>query len=342
MLSEILPFALLAAELYLVFVWVRDIASRRVVSARYRLYLAAAPCLLGALVLGGLAAAVMVGAPTPWEHTQKFEIAALVLGAVLYGLSVQLNEENTRFREEALQLYKRLGPTGVLAAAAATLPAIGGIFIFIYLNPLADWLKDLGPSGIYVYMIGFMIFAGLALLPTYAQAILGGWAFGFWLGLGAALVGFVGAAVIGFVVAAFTSGDRVVVIVNEKPKWAAVYRALLGGGFWRTLGLVTLLRLPPNSPFAMTNLVMAATRVPPAPYVLGTLIGMTPRTAVVVWAASHIASLEDLSKPGWFLLVSLVLAVIIMMILSQIANRAIANVTGAEPSRSDSPAATGG
>ena len=77
---------------------------------------------------------------------------------------------------------------------------------------------------------------------------------------------------------------------------------LLRSGFWKAALIVTLLRLPPNAPFAATNVTMAALRVPVGPYLLGTLAGLAPRTSAVVVLGAGLSAL-DFSSPrqaGWF------------------------------------------
>lgn len=225
-------------------------------------------------------------------------------------------------------VLRRLGPAGPLAVIAATLPAIGGFALLWQLNAVGPWLKSHGAVGVLLYIVGFSVFAGLALLPTYAQAVLGGWAFGFALGFPAALSGFFGGALLGYGVARRATGRRVVQLIDEKPKWRAVYAALLESGFWRTSLIVTLLRLPLNSPFAITNLVMAATRVPPLAFGIGTLVGMAPRTAAAVFIA---AQLQELTLEGtpqrWMWLASLAATLVALAVIGHIANRAVARVT---------------
>lgn len=230
---------------------------------------------------------------------------------------------------------RRLGPAGPLALAAATLPALGGLLLLGLLNVVGPWLKAQGALGLGLYVLGFAVMAGLALLPTYAQAILGGWAFGFLLGYPAALGGFVGGAALGYLVGRRASGRRVLEIIDEHPKWRAIYEALVGRGFWRTLGIVALLRLPPNSPFAMTNLVMAATRVPLGAYLLGTLGGMAPRTGLAVYAAAGLRELTfdpaQAGRPAWLVGAGIVVTLGVVIVIGLLANRAVARVTGAAP-----------
>lgn len=224
---------------------------------------------------------------------------------------------------------RRLGPVGPLAVIAASLPAIGGFVLLGTLTWLAPWLRSHGELGIVLYVLGFAVLAGLALLPTYAQAVLAGWAFGRAAGTAAALCGICGAASIGYLIARRASGDRVVRLIEEQPKWQAVYDALIGSGPGKALLIVTLLRVPPNSPFAITNLVMAACRVRPLTYLVGTLLGIAPRTAVAVFIGAAASGL-DFSQPKqtWFFVGGIVVTLIVVGIIGLMANRAVAKVTG--------------
>lgn len=233
---------------------------------------------------------------------------------------------------------RRLGPLGPLAAIAITFPILGGFLTLYYIDTLGGWFRSHGDIGPLIYGLGFAVLGGLALLPTYAQSALGGWAFGITVGGIAALTGFTGAALLGYAIARSAGGDRALRIIDEHPKWKAVYHALVGSGFWRALLIVTLVRLPPNSPFALTNLVMAATRVPHAAYVLGTLIGLAPRTMVAVCLAAQLKafSLDELNRP-WLFSAGIVATIGAVVIIGMIANRAVARVTAtARPNGSQS------
>lgn len=228
-------------------------------------------------------------------------------------------------------MLKRLGPAGPLAMAAATLPLIGLFTLISTMSLVAPWLRNHAELGIAIYIAGFAILAGVALLPTHAAAIAGGWAFGFAVGFPAALAGFVGGALIGYAIARPVAGSRVVEIVSENKKWRAVYDTLLQSGFWKALLIVTLLRLPPNSPFAMTNVVLAATRVPLLTYFIGTTIGMMPRIAIIVWVSASVSQLDFGLGESWLMFgVGILITLVIFAIIALIARRAIVSVTAAE------------
>lgn len=199
---------------------------------------------------------------------------------------------------------KRLIATTALAILWGTTPPLWGFVLLAYLGPISEWLSEDPVQGIAIFASIFILAAGTGMLPTYAQAILGGWAFGFWFGFGASIVGFVGGAFVGWSIARLISGEGVEAWLDSKPKARIVREALVNDGFWRTLFIVTLLRLPPNSPFALSNLAMSASGVRLAPFLIGTGLGMAPRTAIACWiaaeGATHAADLQELVRDkGW-------------------------------------------
>lgn len=240
--------------------------------------------------------------------------------------------------EETLSsVARKLGPFSFLAAFAALMPAAAGLVLLGTLDPVGSWFRGHEVLGLGLYILAFMVLGGMAFLPTYSQAVLGGWAFGFAAGFPAAMAGFFGGSLIGYGVAHRLGGDRGYRLINEHPKWRAVREALVGGevgaGFVRTMLIVALLRFPPNSPFALTNLVMAAAKVPRLPFALGTLIGMTPRTAGAVYIATLIKG--SLSKdaikeatPVWVVVAGIASAIVVLGVIGWIANNAMKRVTG--------------
>lgn len=233
-------------------------------------------------------------------------------------------------------IWSRFGLAAPLALASLLLPPVGGFLLIGYMKSIAEYLRSHADSGPWLYAAAFATLAGMALLPTYAQSALGGFAFGMAIGFVAALAGFVGGAIIGYEIARGASGDKVMTTIESKPKWKAVREAFVSGrvgGFWKTLGMVALLRLPPNSPFALTNLVMASVRVPRAAFVMGTLIGMAPRTAAAVWVGAQAAQFTSADAPPdrmprWMLIAGIILGLTVLGVVGAIADRAVKKVTG--------------
>lgn len=228
----------------------------------------------------------------------------------------------------SLPMLKRLGPVAWLGVLASTLPPLGSIVLLTQLEAVSQWLRSHDIGGPLLYTAGFAILAGFALLPTYASAVLGGWAFGWQTGLVCAMAGFSGAAIIAYWGARRVSGDRVTRLLAEKPRWNIIAEALFRSSPFKTLLIIILVRLPPNSPFALTNLVLASVKVSFPIYLTGTVAGMLPRTAAVIYAASHVQqlTLEPERDWTWFAL-GLIVTVGVLVILWYISRRALQQLT---------------
>ena len=236
--------------------------------------------------------------------------------------------------------FRNLGPTGWLGLLNLIMPPLAGLALLWAMGAtnIGPWMKSHGAIAVVFYAVAFAVLAGLSLLPTYAQAALGGWAFGVAWGLPAALVGFVGGALIGYGLARRLSGDRIEAIIDKKPKWKAVRDALVGtsaqagdrnwrSNFWRSTGMIALLRLPPNSPFAFTNTLMASVKVPAVEFGLGTMLGMLPRTAIAVIIGAGLSTFSksnlESAAPKWLWAVGIGVTLAIVLIVGIIANKAI-------------------
>ena len=235
---------------------------------------------------------------------------------------------------------KQLRGTAILGILWTVCPGVLGLVLLGYLPAVADFLNSLGPWAWPVYVAIFMVSAGVGFLPTFGQAFLGGWAFGFWIGFPGAMLGFVGGSSIGYLIARTVSREKALATINAHPKAKAVRDALVGSGFWKTVGIVSLVRLPPNMPFSLTNLLMASSGVNFLAYLIGTAIGMAPRTAVAVWIMSR-AKLENPDANNMLNVITntpwqqkVLFGAVLVGVLSAliyIGNRAIAHVTTPGP-----------
>ncbi|MEO0651485.1 MAG: VTT domain-containing protein [Planctomycetota bacterium] len=228
--------------------------------------------------------------------------------------------------------YRDLRGTGALGIAWAVVPGILGGTLLWNLGAASDWLDAQGDTGRVLYVLVFSITAGLGLLPTYAQATLGGWLYGFAFGFPAALLGFTLASAVGYGVARLVAGDRVQQVLDRHPQAELIRRELVGQVSWRALFVITLLRVPPNSPFSLTNLALAAARVNVPIFLVGTLFGMAPRTAAYIGfaAAARSSGAEDIQSfvsdgPGWIVfVVGIVSLLAVFAILGKMAESVLA------------------
>ncbi|MFG0246986.1 MAG: TVP38/TMEM64 family protein [Phycisphaerales bacterium JB052] len=242
-----------------------------------------------------------------------------------------VNEPTPSESQESIgDIIKRLGPAAWLGIAWAVFPGVMGILLLTNMDFATRLLKgtETEPglplfAGLGVYVAIFIISAGLGLLPTYSQAILAGFAFGIAWGFPAALVGFGGASIIGYFIANRVARKKVEAEIHHHPKAEIVRDAFIRHGFMRALLILTLLRVPPNSPFALMNYVMSVSGVRLVPFLIATIVGMAPRTFAAVWIGSQVSSWDEVEKPKWLIIGGIVLAIAILVGLGKLANKAI-------------------
>jgi uncharacterized membrane protein YdjX (TVP38/TMEM64 family) len=250
----------------------------------------------------------------------------------------------TTTRERRREWFRQFGPTAILGLLWTVSPAILGGTLLVFLVPISEWFQSQGSPGWIVYVLFFVLSAGVGFLPTYGQSVLGGWTFGFAAGFPGAMVGFIGGSVIGYLISAGVSRHKIEDAIEGHPKGRAIRDALVGGRFWKTVAIVALIRIPPNSPFALTNLVLASSGAKLAPYLLGTALGMAlgmaPRTGIAVFVAAQAAGNGAKNtrqipqeQPWWVFPLTIGTVLVVLGVLGSIANRAISHITKAEGTR---------
>lgn len=228
---------------------------------------------------------------------------------------------------------RRLVASGILGLLWVTFPPLAGFYILFDLANIAEFLRKDPEHGFWAYVAVFAVSAGLGLLPTYSQAFLGGWVFGLKMGLAGAIMGFTGGAAIGYLFSRMVTGESVDRWIDGHRKGRVIRNALARGSLWRTFLVVTLLRLPPSSPFALTNFALGATRVPFWLAMLATPVGMLPRTAVVCFLAAAAVSsgATDIVKvyretPSWAFFGGIAASVVAIALIGWMAERALSQI----------------
>ncbi|CAA9380441.1 MAG: hypothetical protein AVDCRST_MAG64-604 [uncultured Phycisphaerae bacterium] len=179
--------------------------------------------------------------------------------------------------------------------------------------------------------VAFTLAGGLSLLPTYALSVIAGWSFGFPVGFATSVAGIVGAALVAYAIAQRASGQRFLAMIDENPSWAAVHHALLGGGFWRAVMIIVLLRMAPFPPFSITNLVMGAAHVKLSRFTLGTLLGMAPNAAIIAGAAAGLQQVSfKAAEQPWLIAGGAIAMLAVIAVIGRLAKRALEAVAHAE------------
>jgi uncharacterized membrane protein YdjX (TVP38/TMEM64 family) len=196
------------------------------------------------------------------------------------------------------------GPARVapVAIASLALPVTGSVVTVSAAPFVAPWLRAQGPAGVVYFVVAFAVLGAVAVAPTYSTSVIAGWTFGFRVGWAAVMLATTIGAILCYATARRVAGARVAAAFGDHPRWEVVRRALVEARGSKTLWLVVLLRVSPVLPFGTTNVLLATTRVPLTTYILGTLLGLAPRTGLITAAAAEAERLDLSAADSWWLL----------------------------------------
>lgn len=241
-------------------------------------------------------------------------------------------------------MLRRLGPAMILGVAWSILPSFAGVMLVLNMEPISVFLIGDGSStaqlilGVGIYTAAFIILAGFGCLPTVSQAILAGYTFGIALGLPAALIGFGGASLIGYELVQRVARQRVEQELNKSQKAIMVRDALLTASTRRAILIVSLLRASPSAPFALTNLFLGCLGVSRGVFVIGTIIGMTPRTlAAVIIGVSFTGWNGGFDQPRWVVVAGIVATIGALIVISKAAASALFKVSNQQSQEATAP-----
>lgn len=228
-----------------------------------------------------------------------------------------------------LDHVKALGPVVVtMVIISALLPATLGIAMLV--RATADASKGLAiidqwgtPLAALVAIALFAITTGSAIMPTYALSYACGVYFGQYWGGAVAILGAAFGALVGYAWGALLARNRVMQVVEANPKAAAIHASIVKRSLRDELLAVTLIRIPPNSPFALTNLVMSASGVRLVPYAIGSAIGIAPRTVAAVLIGAAVGEMSKRSEAGGRLkwAIGIAVAIVVFVILYRLFTR---------------------
>jgi uncharacterized membrane protein YdjX (TVP38/TMEM64 family) len=209
-----------------------------------------------------------------------------------------------------------------LSAAAAFLPVKEWVKVF------SEWVQTLGALGVVVFIAVYAL-ATVLFLPGWIFTVAAGLIFGVVGGTAVALAGAIIGSTLAFLCGRYLVRERVKAATKGNRKFAAIDDAI-GAQGWKIVGL---LRLSPLIPFNLSNYFYGVTAVAFWPYVLASAIGMLPGTLLYAYLGG--AGKATLSGSGdqsplkyVFLGVGLVATVIVTVIVSRTAKKALAK-TGA-------------
>ncbi len=213
----------------------------------------------------------------------------------------------------------------VLSTAAAFLPVKDWVKAF------SDWVQTLGALGVVLFILVYAL-ATVLFLPGWIFTVAAGLVYGVIAGTAIALAGAIIGATLAFLCGRYLVRKRVQAATKGNRKFAAIDKAI-GEQGWKIVGL---LRLSPLIPFNLSNYFYGVTAVGFWPYLLASAIGMLPGTLLYAYLGG--AGKAGLSGSGggsplkYVLLgVGLIATIIVTVIISRAAKKALAKSGAAKP-----------
>jgi len=174
-----------------------------------------------------------------------------------------------------------------VSAVATAWRALRSIDVGAALGEVSKRVEELGPAGV-IYFAAVYVVAEILALPAVPLTASAGYLFGAVEGTAVVLVAATIAAGVSFLVGRFLLRGWVESVAAESPQFRAIDAAVQREGF----KIVLLLRLSPIFPFALSNYFYGLTAVDFPSYLLATLLGFAPGTAIYVYGG-EVASIVN-------------------------------------------------
>lgn len=157
-----------------------------------------------------------------------------------------------------------------------------------------EYLKNINSIEI-VFLSLFSSFAmGFSLIPTSFVALVAGY---FW-GINSAVIlviTYIIATIIGFYLSKKIDNQQILNELNKSNKAKKILENLKTDQF----KIIMLARLSPIFPFGISNVIFTYLGVPLQKLVFAGIIGMLPRTILLVWASSKSESIKTIINGNW-------------------------------------------
>jgi len=174
----------------------------------------------------------------------------------------------------------------VLFIVWCVLPLTCGLILLANINSAHHWLGGEDLNAAMIFAASYAVLTGIGVLPTYAATIVGGWVFGVELGFAACAAGYLGGSAIGFGISKLVCADHVAKWIDSRKRWAIIRKTILEENAFKATGIIALIRLSPSGPFAVTNLVLAACGAGWTEFLIGSSVGIAPRTLIACFMAA--------------------------------------------------------
>lgn len=220
---------------------------------------------------------------------------------------------------------------GIIAFAGGLALVLGLGYLFKgkirrFLDYFIERVDEWGPWGYVAYGLLYTLLEILA-LPAIPLTMTSGVLFGIVPGTIVVSGASTAAATLAFLIARYAARDKVLSIAQDNPQFKAIDRAIGKESF----KVVTLLRLSPLLPLALSNYFYGITSVDLPSYVAGSWLGMLPGTIAYVYAGNYGRALIDGDGDvggvkGWQVALGLGVTVLAVGYIGRLAKKALDDV----------------
>jgi len=167
-----------------------------------------------------------------------------------------------------------------------------------WIETLRLWILSLGVLGVAAFSILYVVVT-VVLGPASGLTLMAGLAYGAW-GFPLVVISATLAAAVAFLLGRYVAHERVNRWIAGKPRLLALNSAVSDEG-WRVVGLM---RLSPIIPYGLQNYLFSVTHIGFVPFVLATLVGIMPATALYVYIGSLGQAIGSAGVLQWVLVLA--------------------------------------
>jgi uncharacterized membrane protein YdjX (TVP38/TMEM64 family) len=189
-----------------------------------------------------------------------------------------------------------------------------------------DWACAHPLLALGLFFVAEVLLVALSVPVGIWMSALGGFLFGFWMGLAVVSLAALMGAILAFLAARMIFFDALHRLARSRPRFGRWLSAIDRGFQEHGAYYVLLLRLTPVIPFWAVNLGLGLSGVRLREYCWATLVGMLPATVVVVNAGASVAEIRGFGDLlSWRVLGALALLPIVPVVLQRTAGRWLAS-----------------
>jgi uncharacterized membrane protein YdjX (TVP38/TMEM64 family) len=224
-------------------------------------------------------------------------------------------------------VIKELGLLGPVLAFAIIAPGLGMILLSSSSPLWFPQLSELGLNSLPIFLASAILLAGLSLIPTHAVSLISGMLYGSFLGTSYAIAAILLAAILSFFTISKIVGDKAINSLSHRPQAYEIYTELLKHKSHRSIMIMALIRLSPIMPFAGTNVLLSAAKVKFSEFLVGSLIGLTPRISLVAIAGAGLTELNfNYGSNKVLLIIGVVATILAIVILGKISQKVLRKI----------------